>query len=96
MSGKPSHLGALIRNVILPETGLSVSTLAERYGAARNTMPKVVNERGDVTEDLTIRLSRVLGSTPEFWLAMQAKLNLRETEQKNRQIYSHMERVQTG
>ena len=57
--------------------------------------PKSVNERGAVTEDLAIRLSRVLGSTPQFWLAMQAKLTLWELEQKNARIYSSMERVQT-
>jgi len=48
-----------------------------------------------VTEDLAIRLSRVLGSTPQFWLAMQSKLNLWELEQKNARIYSRMERVIT-
>jgi len=96
MGRKPSHPGALIRNVILPETGLSVSSLAERCGVARNTMSKIVNERGDITGDLAIRLSRVLGSTPQFWLAMQAKLNLWLLEQKNGQVYSQMERVQSG
>ena len=95
MNRKPSHPGALIRNVILPETGLSVSSLAKRCGVARNTMSKVVNERGDVTGDLAIRLSRVLGSTPQFWLAMQAKLKFWQLEQKNGQIYSQMERVQS-
>jgi len=96
MNRKPSHPGALIRNVILPETGLSISSLAERCGVARNTMSKIVNERGDVTEDLAIRLSRVLGSSPRFWMAMQTKLNLWKLEQKNNRIYSRMERVQTG
>ncbi len=96
MARKPSHPGALIRNVILPETGLSVSALATRCGVARNTMSKVVNERGDVTEDLAIRLSRVLGSSPQFWLAMQSRLNLWKLEQKNARIYSRMERVATG
>ena len=96
MSRKPSHPGALIRNVILPETGLSVSSLAERCGVARNTMSKIVNERGDVTGDIAIRLSRVLGSTPQFWMAMQIKLNLWLLEQKNGQFYSRMERVHPG
>jgi len=96
MNRKPSHPGALIRNVILPETGLSVSSLAERCGVARNTMSKIVNERGDVTEDLAIRLSRVLGSSPQFWIAMQTKQNLWKLEQKNNSLYSRMERVQTG
>ena len=93
MKRKPSHPGALIREVILPETGVTVSELAERCGVARNTMSKVINERGDVTEDLAIRLSRVLGSTPRFWLGMQANLDLYKAEQKNKTIYQRMERI---
>ncbi len=45
MARKPSHPGALIRNVILPETGLTVSGPAEHCGVARNTISKVLNER---------------------------------------------------
>jgi addiction module HigA family antidote len=93
MKRKPSHPGAMIREVILPETGITVSELAERCGIARNTMSKVINERGDVTEDLAIRLSKVLGSTPRFWLGMQANLNLWKAEQKNKDIYQRMERI---
>ncbi|MGI9302753.1 MAG: HigA family addiction module antitoxin [Gammaproteobacteria bacterium] len=93
MSRRPSHPGALIRNVILPETRLTVSELAKRCGVARNTMSKLINERGEVTEDLAIRLSRVLGSTPQFWLGMQSKLNLWRLEQRNKRIYAQMERI---
>ena len=93
MSRRPSHPGALIRNLVLPETRMSVSDLAKRCGVARNTISKVVNERGDVTEDLAIRLSRVLGSSPRFWLSMQSKLNLWDLEQKNKRIYDNMDRV---
>ena len=59
-------------------------------------MSKVVNERGDVTEDIAIRLSRVVGSTPRFWLGMQSKLNLWNLEQKNSRIYEKIERVQVA
>jgi antitoxin HigA-1 len=93
MSRQPSHPGALIREVVLPETGLTVSELAQRCQVARNTMSKIVNERGDVTEDLAIQLSRVLGSTPEFWLAMQAKRNRWTLEQKHERLYRTTERV---
>ncbi len=93
MARKPSHPGALIRNVILPETGLTVSELARRCGIARNTVSKVVNERGDVTEDIAIRLSRVLGSTPRFWLSMQNNLNIWNLENKNKRVYQKIERV---
>jgi len=93
MKRKPSHPGALIREIILLETGITVSELAERCGVTRNTMSKLINERGDVTDDLAIRLSRVLGSTPRFWLGMQANLNLWKAEQKNKRIYQRMERI---
>lgn len=93
MVRKPSHPGALIRNVILPETGLTISELARRCGVARNTMSKLVNERGDVTEDIAIRLSHVLGSAPRFWLGMQANLNLWQLEHKNKRIYREMKRI---
>ena len=93
MSRRPSHPGALIRNVILPETQMTISELAIRCGVARNTMSKVVNERGDVTEDLAIRLSRVLGSTAQFWLSMQSKRNLWDLELANKRIYDQMERM---
>ena len=95
MVRKPSHPGALIRNIILPETRLTISELAKRCGVARNTMSKVINERGDVTEDLAIRLSRVLGSSPRFWIGMQTNLNLWQLEQENKRIYQKMERVST-
>ena len=93
MSRRPSHPGPIIRNVILPETQMMINELATRCGVARNTMSKVINERGDVTEDLAIRLSRVLGSTPQFWLSMQSKLNLWDLEQANKRIYDQMERL---
>jgi len=96
MARKPSHPGALIRNIVLPETRLSVSELARRCGVARNTMSKIVNERGDVTEDLAIRLSRVLGSSPQFWLGMQSKSNLWELEQKNQRLYARIKKVRVA
>tara|TARA_B100000749_G_scaffold75059_1_gene56276 strand:+ start:102 stop:275 length:174 start_codon:yes stop_codon:yes gene_type:complete len=57
-------------------------------------MSKVVNERGGVTEDLAIRLSGVLGSTPEFWLTMQSKRNIWKLERKHERLYASMERVE--
>ncbi len=96
MKRTPSHPGALIREIILPETGITVSELAQRCGIARNTMSKVVNERGDITEDIAIRLSKVLGSTPRFWLGMQSNLNLWKAEQKNKHIYQGMERIHSA
>jgi addiction module HigA family antidote len=76
MSRAPSHPGALLREIVLPETGLTVTELAETCGIARNTLSRIVNEKADISEDMAIRLSCALGSSPEFWLTMQSRLNL--------------------
>ncbi|MDH5649222.1 MAG: HigA family addiction module antitoxin [Gammaproteobacteria bacterium] len=96
MDRQPSHPGALLREIVLPETGLTVTQLANTCGLARNTVSKIVNERGDITEDIAIRLSRALGSTPEFWLGMQAKYNLWMLAQENQAEYKKIKRVEAA
>lgn len=96
MARRPSHPGALLREVVLPETRLTVTELAKRCGVARNTMSKIVNERGDVTEDIAIRISRVVGSTPQFWLNMQTKRNLWQLEHENREVYKNISRLRVA
>ncbi len=96
MNRQPSHPGALLREVVLPETGLTVTELAHICKLARNTVSRIVNERGDVTEDIAIRLSRALGSTPELWLGMQAKYNLWNLEHEKRREYKKIRRVEAA
>ncbi len=96
MTRKPSHPGALLREVILPETGLTISALAEHCGVSRNTLSKIVNEHTDVTEDMAMRLSRALGSSPQFWLNMQTKHNLWMLSQDKKTVYNKIKRVKAA
>jgi len=96
MQTRPSHPGALLREIVLPETGVSVTELARRCGVARNTLSKIVNERADVSEDMAIRLSRAVGSTPRFWLEMQNRLSIWKLEQEHRTAYEKIERVEAA
>lgn len=96
MNRQPSHPSALLQEIILPETWLSVTVLARTCGLARNTVSKIVNERGDVTEDIAIRFSRALGSTPTFWLSMQAGYNHWRLEKKKLAEYKKIERIEVA
>ena len=40
-------------------------------GATRQALSDLVNEKAGVSVEMSIRLSRVFGSTPETWLGMQ-------------------------
>lgn len=96
MDRAPSHPGAILREIVLPETGLSVTELARHCGIARNTLSRIVNERADITEDMAIRLSRALGSTPRFWLEMQNRFKLWKLEREREDIYKHIHRVEAA
>ena len=50
---------------------LSVSGLARNLGVSRKTVSKIVNERGSITADMALRLSRAFNTTPELWLNLQ-------------------------
>ena len=43
----------------------------EHLGVARQSLSELVNERGGVSVDMAIRLSKAFGSTPETWLGLQ-------------------------
>lgn len=93
MNTKPSHPGALLREIVMPEAGVTITEVARCCGVARNTLSKIVNERADISEDIAIRLSRSVGSTPRFWLEMQNRHNLWKLEQENRALYDRIPRV---
>ncbi len=62
----------------------------------RDRQEHVLEDRGDITEDIVIRLSRVVGSTPQFWLNMQTKRNLWQLEQKNKDVYKDIKRLRVA
>ena len=73
---RPTHPGAILREDILPDAGLSQTELAELLGVSRRTVNEVVNERRPVTIDMALRLSRVFNTSPEFWLNMQQAVDV--------------------
>ena len=67
----PSHPGAVLRELVLPEAKIPVAAAARRLGVSRQTLHKLLAEKIAVTPGMALRLSRLFGSTPDFWLRMQ-------------------------
>ena len=72
----PSHPGAILREIVLPGSELPVSQAAQRLGVTRQTLHRLISERIGVTPAMALRLSRLFGSTPDFWLRMQQSHDL--------------------
>lgn len=67
----PTHPGGIIKRLHLEPRALSVSAAAKALGVSRKTLSKIVNERGAVTPDMALRLSKAFHTTPELWLGLQ-------------------------
>jgi addiction module HigA family antidote len=67
----PTHPGGILKRHHLDPLGLSVSQAANALGVSRKTLSKIVNERGAVTPDMALRLSRTFHTTPDLWLNLQ-------------------------
>ena len=79
----PMHPGEIIREDILNELGLSVNALAIALRVTQSRMADIVAGRRGITADTALRLARYLGSTPEFWLRLQADYDLKLAEQNS-------------
>jgi addiction module HigA family antidote len=56
--------------------GISQSALAARLGISFPRMNEIVRGKRGVTPDTALRLSRVVGMSPGFWLGLQQDWDL--------------------
>jgi len=66
----------MLREDFLPDYGLTVSGLAEALGVSRQTMNELLRGRRAVSPEMALRLSRLFGNSPEFWLNAQRAVDL--------------------
>ena len=67
----PTHPGGILKRQYLEPMELNVAQVADALKVSRKTLSKIVNERGAVTPDMALRLSRAFSTTPELWLNLQ-------------------------
>ena len=73
---RPTHPGEMLREDFLPDYGLTVSKFAEALGVSRQTANELLRERRAVSPEMALRLARLFGNTPEFWLDAQRAVDL--------------------
>jgi addiction module HigA family antidote len=81
MRRRPTHPGEMLREDFLPDYGLTVAGLAEALGVSRQTVNELLRERRALSPEMALRLSRLFGNTPEFWLNAQRAVDLWDAAQ---------------
>jgi addiction module HigA family antidote len=80
MEREPTHPGKIIREDYLKPLAITISAFASGLGVSRKTLSKILNERGAITPDMAIRLSRAFNTTADFWLNLQKNHDLWRAE----------------
>ena len=81
MQRRPTHPGEMLREDFLPDYELTVSGLATAVGVSRQSINELLRGRRAVTPEMALRLSRLFGNSPEFWLNAQRAVDLWDAAQ---------------
>ena len=76
---RPIHPGEVLREEFMEPLGLSANALAMALRVPAPRINDVVRERRGVSPDTALRLARYLGTTPQFWVNLQASYDLKVT-----------------
>ena len=78
------HPGEILRDDFLEPMKISVYTLAQAIKVPRSRVNDIVLGRRGVTADTAFRLARYFGTSPEFWINLQARHELDSADRKLR------------
>jgi addiction module HigA family antidote len=77
---RPIHPGEILREEFMLPLGLSSNALAQQLFTPTTRINEIVRERRGITADTALRLSRYFGTTPQFWINLQASYDLKMAE----------------
>jgi addiction module HigA family antidote len=77
----PMHPGAFIKRVYLMPFNVGSNELARQLKVSAGNVSRLLNGKTDVSPSMALKLSKVLGRSPESWLLMQDNYNLFQARQ---------------
>ena len=79
---RPTHPGEMLREDFMPDYDLNTTSLANALGVSRQTINEILRHRRAISPAMALRLSRLFGNSPEFWLNAQLSWDLWDSEQR--------------
>ena len=77
----PCHPGEVLREAL---SDISVTDAAKHLGVGRVALSRLLNGATGISPEMALRLSKALGTSPEFWYGMQVNYELWQARKKFR------------
>jgi len=71
----PVHPGEILKET-LDDLGLSMNRMAQEIRVPANRISAIVAGQRGITGETALRLGRYFGTTPAYWMNMQARYDL--------------------
>jgi addiction module HigA family antidote len=78
-----THPGEMLSEEFLKPLGLSVNALAMALRVPATRIGAIVKGERSVTADTALRLARFFGTSPEFWVNLQAMYDLTKARRES-------------
>ncbi len=78
----PMHPGEFIKRVYLIPFNIASNELARNLQVSSGLISRLINGKTDISPAMALKLSKVLGRSPESWLLMQDNYDLWLARQK--------------
>ncbi|NOR19307.1 MAG: HigA family addiction module antidote protein [Xanthomonadales bacterium] len=83
----PAHPGEILRELIIEPLGLTIIDVAEHLNVSRKTLSKVINGRGAITPEMSVRLEIAFNKpSADHWLRLQNAYDLWNVRQNEREL----------
>ncbi len=76
----------------MPEVGLSVTAAAKALGVSRQMVHEILAGRKPVSAVMCLKIARLFGSTPEFWMRLQADFDLKQAA-RDKKVMERVRRI---
>lgn len=80
---KPMHPGQVLSEIYMTELGLNQTQLAAKCDCSPRKINEIVNGKRSISPQFAIALEKVLGTTAEMWVRMQAEFDLWQARHKS-------------
>ena len=72
----PVHPGKILREAFMTDYGLTAYAIANSQHVPRDRIENIVREKRGISADTAVRLARLFGTTPQFWMNLQSGYEL--------------------
>lgn len=84
-----THPGEVLSEEFLRPLGMSANALAMALRVPATRIGAILKGERSVTADTALRLARFFGSSPEFWMGLQAMHDLTKTRMESGRAIEH-------